>query len=457
MSEVVEENKNPEKLDFKRILPIFVIVLVDLLGLTIIIPLLPLYAAAFGANAVMIGIIGTAYPAMQLMGSPLLGSLSDRFGRKPVLIVSQIGTFLGFIMLGFANAIPILILSRIIDGLSGANIVTAQAAITDSTTDETRAQGLGLIGAAFGLGFVIGPAIAGLSLAFTNNDYRVPAFIAAAFSLLSILLTTFMFEETLSDENREAQKSDESGSFFDKFMRAMTNPLVSVLLIFMFMQRLVFGGFEQLLPLFTLSRLGLDGAGNAFLYIFVGIILVVMQGGLIGPLTRRFGEVKLIYAGLGLVGIGLIMISLTPEIPVNWYDRQEMIESFGDTAEIGGEGITQEIEIPLPDDVNKGWFGLAWILVAMIPTSIGGGLLSPGLNSLITQRSLSADAGGVLGISAALVSGANTITPLIGGTLFQFLGSTAPFLIGGIILVVLLVFATQLVKNEKLDTISIPI
>lgn len=221
----------------------------------------------------------------------------------------------------------------------------------------------------------------------------------------------------------------------------------------MFTQRLVFGGFEQLLPLFTLSRLGLDGAGNALLYIFIGIILVIMQGGLIGPLSRRFGEVKLVYAGLGLMGIGLILISLTPEVPVNWYDRQEMIASFANTAEIGEEGITREIGVPLPDDADRGWLGLGWILVAMIPTAIGGGLLSPGLNSLITRRSLAADAGGVLGISAALVSAANVITPLIGATLFQFFGSTAPFLIGGIILVILLVFATQSVKNEKSDQI----
>ncbi len=448
------EQTNTTGLNFKRIFPIFVIVLVDLLGLTIIIPLLPLYATAFGANPVTIGIIGAAYPTMQLLGSPLLGSLSDRFGRKPVLVVSQIGTFLGFMMLGFANAIPILILSRIIDGLSGANIVTAQAAITDSTTEETRAQGLGLIGAAFGLGFVIGPAIASIALALTGNDFRVPAFIAAAFSLFSILLTTFWFEETLSEENREAQKDSDTGSFYNKFMRAMTNPLVSSLLILMFMQRLVFGGFEQLLPLFTLSRLGLDGAGNAVLYIFVGVILVIMQGGLIGPLSRRFGEVKLIYAGLCLMGLGLIFISITPQVPVNWYDKQELIESFGNTAEIGEEAIPQEIEVPLPDDANRGWFGLGWILLALIPTSIGGGLLSPGLNSLITRRSSAADAGGVLGISAALVSAANAITPLIGGAIFQFLGSTAPFLIGGAILVALFIFATQTVKNEKVDIVT---
>jgi len=137
-----------EKLDFKRILPVLVIVLVDLMGLSIIIPLLPLYAARFGAAPFVIGILQSAYPLMQFVGAPILGRLSDRFGRKPILIISQIGTLAGFILLGFANTLLLLFVSRFIDGLSGANIATAQAAIADSTTEKTRTQGLGLVGAA---------------------------------------------------------------------------------------------------------------------------------------------------------------------------------------------------------------------------------------------------------------------------------------------------------------------
>ena len=155
---MMEEPLTPpaeDKLDFKRILPIFVIVLVDLLGLTIIIPLLPLYATSFGASPLVIGLLGAAYPIMQFVGAPVLGRLSDRFGRKPVLVISQIGTLIGFLMLGFATTLWMLFLSRIVDGISGANIATAQAAISDSTSEKTRTQGLGLIGAAFGLGFII--------------------------------------------------------------------------------------------------------------------------------------------------------------------------------------------------------------------------------------------------------------------------------------------------------------
>ncbi len=190
-------------------LPIFVIVLVDLLGLTIIIPLLPLYAASFGTDPFMIGVLQTSYPLMQLVGAPILGGLSDRYGRKPVLLVSQMGTFVGFLLLGFAGTLPLLFLSRIIDGISGANIVAAQAAITDSTTERTRAQGLGLIGAAFGLGFTIGPAIAGIALVVSNNNYHVPAFIAAGFSLVSILLTFFWFHETLPEDQRGVKREQQ--------------------------------------------------------------------------------------------------------------------------------------------------------------------------------------------------------------------------------------------------------
>src|SRR5215208_1187378 len=194
--EVVAEN-----LDFKRILPIVVIVFVDLLGLSIIIPLLPLYAARFSATPLVIGILQATYPLMQFVGAPILGHLSDRFGRKPVLIVSQIGTFAGFILLGFSNTLLLLFISRVIDGLSGANISTAQAAISDSTNERTRTQGLGLVGAAFGVGFVLGPIIAYIVLALSGGDYRTVALTAAVFSLISILLTTFWFSETHQDDS----------------------------------------------------------------------------------------------------------------------------------------------------------------------------------------------------------------------------------------------------------------
>jgi DHA1 family tetracycline resistance protein-like MFS transporter len=229
--------------------------------------------------------------------------LSDRFGRKPILLLSQIGTFLGFILLGLANTLPLLFLARAIDGLSGANVAVAQAALTDSTSEKTRSQGLGLLGAAFGLGFIIGPVIAFASLGLSGNDYHVPAFVAAGFSLLSIILTSFWFKETLHGDKRSTHESRKTaGGTITRVVSALRNPSVSFLLVLLFFQQLIFGGFEFLVALFTLNRLGLNGSGNAVIFVFVGIIIVMVQGYYIGKWTRQYGERKLIFAALLLLG-----------------------------------------------------------------------------------------------------------------------------------------------------------
>ena len=228
--------KDPsDKLDFKRILPILVIVLVDLMGLSIIIPLLPLYAARFGADPIVVGILQASYPLMQFVGAPILGRLSDRFGRKPILIASQLGTLTGFIMLGFANSMLLLFISRIIDGLSGANISTAQASIADSTNERTRTQGLGLIGAAFGVGFVLGPILAFVVLATTGQNYQAVAWTAAIFSFISILLTTFWFKETIDEAaNPEASRKRRPFSFGALREAMQHQPTIWFLVVVMF-------------------------------------------------------------------------------------------------------------------------------------------------------------------------------------------------------------------------------
>lgn len=442
--------QNENKLDFKKILPIFVIVLIDLLGLTIIIPLMPLYAASFNASALMIGALGAAYPLMQFIGAPLLGRLSDRYGRKPVLFASQIGTFIGFLILGFANSLWMLFLSRLIDGISGANISTAQAAITDSTNEKNRTQGLGLIGAAFGLGFVVGPIIAFVSLVASQNNYHVPAFVAAGFSLLSILLTWFWLPETHPVERR-GLSSQKSAFSFTTLFKALTHPAVGLLLVVMFAQQIAFGGFEQLLSLFTLNRLGMNASGNSIIFVFVGVIVVAVQGGLIGPWSRKFGDRRLVYAGLAALAVGLVFTALTPRQPLPGYSRTALeneLRASGDfrTHE---NPATQDVVVDLPEDTNNGWLGLAWILVAMIPAAIGGGILQPSINSLITKRVNPDEIGGMLGISAALLSGANAVAPLLGGAVFQAYGSTAPFLAGGLILAILFVIALRLIGPGK--------
>ncbi len=431
-----------DKLDFKRILPLFVVVFIDLMGLTIIIPILPLYATALGASALLIGMIGATYPMAQLIGGPWLGGLSDRYGRRPVLIVSQIGTFIGFLILGFANSLLMFFLARLIDGLTGGNIVVAQAAITDSTTEKTRTQGLGLLGAAFGLGFILGPAIAGISLALSGGDYRVPAFLAAGFSLTSVLLTTFWFKETLPQGGAQAKQAQRP--FLVRLREAIATPIVGVLLLLMFAQQVIFGGFEQLLSLFTLTRLGMNGTANAALFIFVGVIIVMVQGRFIGQWSRRYGERKLIYGGLLMLSIGLILTAVTPAVPAPWYDKGELLAEFARSGSASsGEAHSISSSIALPDDAGRGWLGLLWLLVAMIPASIGGAILSPSINSLITKYSATGSVGSVLGLSSALVSLANAVTPIFGGTLFEVLGSTAPFLLGGVLMGVLFVMALR--------------
>lgn len=431
-----------EKLDFKRILPIFVIVLIDLLGLTVIIPLMPLYATAFGASAFVIGLLGAAYPAMQFIGAPLLGRLSDRYGRKPVLVISQIGTFIGFLLLGFAGNLWVLFLSRTIDGLSGANIATAQAAISDSTSEKTRTQGLGLLGAAFGLGFIIGPVIAFVSLAASGNDYRVPALVAAGFSLISILLTSFWFKETLP-EARRGRPGSKAPFTLQALFQALRHPAVGLLLVLMFAQQIAFGGFEQFLALFTLNRLGMNASGNSIIFVYVGVIVVIVQGGLIGRWSRQYGDRKLIYAGLFTLAIGLSLAALTPRQPLPGYSRENLARELRTSGSFRTHEnpTTQNLAVELPPDDANGWLGLAWILIAMLPASIGGGVLQPAINSLITKRIEANEVGGMLGISSALLSGANAIAPLLMGILFQAFGSSAPFLFAGLLMALLLLAA----------------
>ena len=433
-----------EKLDFKRILPILVIVLVDLIGLSIIIPILPYFAARFSATPIVIGILQATYPMMQFIGAPLLGRLSDRFGRKPVLIVSQIGTLAGFILLGFANTLTLLFLSRIIDGLSGANMSTAQAAVADSTNEKNRTQGLGLIGAAFGVGFVLGPMIAYAVLALSHDNYQAVAFTAAAFSLVSILLTTFWFHETHRNDSPSAA-SLKSPFTFRAMLEALRHPVVGFLLLIMFFYQVAFGGYEQLFALFTLSQLGMSATDTAGLFALAGVFIIIVQGGLIGPWSRKKGERWLVILGVSTLAIGLIGTATTPRVPVPWYDREKVLQGLA-----GQDSATaiQSIKVTPPPQEGRGWLGIVWLLVASFPAALGGGVLHPAVNSLITQSSDRNEVGGMLGISAGMYSAANAIAPLFYGSLFQWLGAPVPFLAGGVILLALWFFAPRVIPKR---------
>ena len=436
----------PPKLDMRRILPIFALVFVDILGLTVILPLLHIYATTYGATPLQVGLVAAAFPLAQLVGVPMMGALSDRFGRKPLLLISQITTCLSFILLGLANSLTLIILSRVLDGIFGANIATAQAALSDITTDETRTQGLGLTGAAFGLGFIVGPLIAILTFELTDN-LAIPAYTAALYSFGSILLTWFGFEETLPREKRGVNNSPVATPFV--MLRMLANPKVNLLLLLMFAQQLIFFGFESLLGLFTLSRLGILGQGNALIFLIVGVMLVIVQVRFIGRWSRKYGERKLVYGALGLLALGLLMVGTTPDEPHPLYLRQRVEQELRAQAQNSTEAIIGDIQITLPENGRNGVGGIGWLLLAIIPISVGAGLIRPSLNSLMTKRVSKGEYGAILGVSAAFVSAANAAAPLIGGVIFQQQGATTPFLYGGFLMAILAGLSVLLIRSQS--------
>lgn len=426
---MTETEKTESTFSFARVAPVFFLTLVDILGLTVILPLMHLYGARYGAGPLAIGLVLAAFPLAQLIGVPTMGALSDRYGRKPLLLISQVTTFISFLMLGFANTLWLVVLSRVVDGLFGANLATAQAALSDMTDDKDRARALGLIGAAFGIGFVLGPLISAITLAFTDS-LAIPAFIAAAYSAISIFLTLFYFKETLPPENRGNVENHRVSIIAG--VRYLSDSRVTLLLLMMFAQQLIFYGFESLLGVFTLTRLGLLGQGNAYLFLIVGVVLVVVQGRYIGIWSERYGTHRVVQAALVLIAAGLMMMAFTPRQPPPNY-----IQARAERELLEREAQGETMAITLPATEDRGVWGVPYLLLALIPLSIGSGLIRPGLNTLLTHQVSPTEYGAILGVSAAFVSAANAIAPLLGGWVFQQYGSTAPFLIGGILMGVL--------------------
>jgi MFS family permease len=429
------------KLDFNRIAPIFFLVLVDILGLTLILPLLHLYAAAYGASPLQIGLVAATFPLAQLIGVPIMGALSDKFGRKPLLLISQVSTCISFFMLAFANSLEMIILSRIVDGIFGANLSTAQAALADMTDDENRARGLGLIGAAFGLGFILGPIMSIVALE-VSNSLAVPAFIAAVYSFISILLTLFMFKESLPPEKRGMKSLNPLPMF-----SYLVNPKVNGLLLLMFAQQLIFFGFESLLGLFLLSRLGLLGQGTGIIFLIVGIVLVTVQVRFIGKWTRKYGEGKVVLAALAFLAIGLLLTALTPEQPQPFYVKALVEYDLQHQAPNSTEAILGDLNVSLPEEANRGFFGVLWIWIVVIPLSVGAGVMRPSLNSLMTKRVNKEEYGSILGVSASFGSAANAAAPLLGGYLFQHYGTGMPFLLGAGLMGLLFLLSFTMLKR----------
>jgi MFS family permease len=262
-------------------------------------------------------------------------------------------------------------------------------------------------------------------------------------------LTYFWFEETLPVEKRGGNTGRAAVSI-QAMLAALKRPQVGALLALVFMQQMAFGNLEQLLSLFTLNRIGLNASGNAVIFVFVGLVLVVVQGRFIGPWSRRFGDRRLVTMGLVLLALGLLMTAFTPSQPVPWYSRAEL------EVELGGDGdarslenpTTQEIAVSLPEEGPTGWLGLVWFVAAMVPAAVGAGVLQPSLNSLISRSVPQSEVGGMLGISSAFLSGANAVAPLLGGAIFQWLGAPAPFLLSGLIMAGLILFARRNITTK---------
>jgi len=381
-----------------RLGTIFAIVFVDLLGFSLILPLVPFYAKDFGASDTVVGLLVASYAAAQLIGAPILGRLSDRFGRRPVLLLSILGTVLGFIVLGVANQLWMLFASRVLDGLTGGNISVAQAYITDITDKKNRARGLGLIGAAFGLGFIIGPAMGGLlssvgetivlgSLIWT---YALPAFTAAAIATINLIAVYVFLPESLTQERRTELARIPNTAFSLRNLRAaFQRPLVGPLLNTRFFFSLAFALFQTVFPLYALKRLNLEASQTAFVLTYVGILVALVQGVAIGRLSARFEERTLILVSSVLMTLSLTAWAFTPSVLV--------------------------------------------LLVVLIPLAFAGGVLNTTVNSALTKVVRAEEVGGTLGLSAALESATRVISPTLGGVLLDVFGAWAPGVVGALL------------------------
>lgn len=285
---------------------IFTTVFIDLVGFGIVIPVLPFYAegTAFNATPRTVGLLFASYSIMQLIFSPILGSLSDKHGRRPVLLLSIIGTGIGFLVLGFATTVWMLFIGRILDGITGGNISTAQAYIADVTTEENRAKGMGLIGAAFGLGFIFGPAIGGI---LSRWGIHVPFFFAATLCFANAALLYFTLPETVTPDH-PARTSAAGGRSLHHVMASLKQPRLAFVLIIYFLFIVAFSIMTTSFSLYTMFRFGYDAQHTGYLFAYVGLIAVVIQGGLIGRLVKRFGELPLVIFGALCFAISLFAV-----------------------------------------------------------------------------------------------------------------------------------------------------
>ena len=400
---------------------IFGVVFLDLLGFGILIPQLGVYGVQFKATAFEVGLLGSVYSLMQFICAPFFGRLSDRVGRRPVLLTTMLISFCAYVLFGFAESMLVLWISRITSGLGGANLAAAQAYISDITTPENRAKGMGLIGAAFGLGFVLGPAIGGVLGAWHGNA-AIGAFCAG----LTLLNLTFAF--FLLPESRTAEARSQPRTAHRSLYERVRTPGVGVVLALGFMVTAAFAQVEGTFSIYLLTRFispdatvtatlfDLSAAATeevlkraslrtGLLFTVIGVVSVIIQGGLIGRLRAKFGEVRLVRGGLLIFGLGVVLIPLSP--------------SYG------------------------------WMFPAMAITSLGSSLVNPSMSSLMSLLSPPDRQGELLGTFQSMSSLGRIVGPSLGGLWFTLFTPAMPFFVAGASLWVAAVLALRLTQKQR--------
>jgi len=365
------------------LLVIFITIFIDLVGFGIVIPVLPFYVEGtkFNASPRAVGLLFACYSVMQLIFTPILGRLSDRYGRRPILLISIIGTGIGFSILGFATTLWMLFAGRILDGITGGNISTAQAYIADVTPVEDRAKGMGIVGAAFGLGFVFGPAIGGL---LSRWGISVPFLFAAGLAFANATLLYFTLPETVTKDH-PARVSAATGRW-SQFFGALKQPKLAFILTIYFLFIVAFSVMTSSFALFTMFRLGYDAHDTGWLFVYVGVIGAIIQGGLIGRIVKLFGERVLVIVGAFLFSLSLAAIPLAgPQT------------------------------------------GLLMVLLVGTVFAVGNSLATPSLTSLASKSVGAGEQGGVLGVTQSAASLARTVGPLISSALIYSAVETVGF------------------------------
>jgi DHA1 family tetracycline resistance protein-like MFS transporter len=310
-----------------------------------------------------------------LIFSPILGRLSDKHGRRPVLLLSIIGTGIGFLILGFANTLWMLFAGRILDGITGGNISTAQAYIADVTTREDRAKGMGLLGAAFGLGFIFGPAIGGI---LSRWGIHVPVLFAAALCFANAVLLYFTLPETITPDH-PARFSAAGGRGLSQLVRAIAQPKLGFILVIYFLFIVAFSIMTTSFSLYTMFRFGYDAQHTGYLFAYVGVIAVIIQGGLIGRLAKRFGEILLVILGALFFAISLFAVPF----------------------------------------VGPNTGGLLGLLIGGGVFSVGNSLAAPALTSLASKTASDTEQGTVLGVTQSIASLARAVGPSLAAVLIH--------------------------------------